>query len=311
MHILSASKIENIFTPSEIIQVLENGIIDCESGVYDVPDRIHLEQKGNVRLIMPAIGEKYFCTKIVSVIPSNPKLNLPVITGKIILNKVATGETLAILDAPMITALRTAAVGALGLEIISQKIVEKIGIIGLGVQGIWQAIFAFSVRPIKQVFCFSRTKSRFVFYKKIVLEKCPELEIIWCETADEVVQNSEVIYTCTNSSKPVFSNDEKLIQNKRFISIGSFTKEMQELPNVVYENADVLMIDSEAARHEVGDVIDAVKNSYFKKEDVVSIGKFSTKKRAVSDDKNVVFKSVGMAGFDLALASAVHEKITN
>jgi len=311
MHILSAPKIENIFTPSEIIQILKRGVIDCKSGVYSVPDRIPLEQKSSVRLVMPAVGDNYFCTKIVSVIPSNPKRNLPVITGKIILNKVETGETLAILDAPMITALRTAAVGALGLEIISQKSVEKIGIIGLGVQGVWQSVFACSVRPIRQVFCFSRTKSRFDFYKKSVLEKCPYLEIIWCETADEVVRDSEVIYACTNSSKPVFSNDEKLIQNKRFISIGSFTKKMQEFPDAVYENADVLVIDSEAARHEVGDVINAIEKGYFTQEKVVSIGKFFIEIESGLGDKNLVFKSVGMAGFDLALASAVYEKMND
>ena len=84
---------------------------------------------------------------------------------------------------------------------------------------------------------------------------------------------------------------------------------MQELPDGVYKNADTLLIDSPAATHEVGDVINAVKNGFFEKEQVFTIGKVFTGKRSIQAAQNVVFKSVGMAAFDLALASAVYEKI--
>lgn len=307
---LSAEQIENKLTPAEIIKVVKEGIINWELGNYQVPTRLHLEQNGNTNLVMPALGEHYFCTKLVSVIPSNPQRNLPMIVGTVVLSKSETGETVALLDAPMITALRTAAVGALGLKLISDKNTLKIGVIGLGVQGIWQTIFASSARPIQQVFCYTRTQSKFDFYKKKVLEKCPNLEISWCENADEVVEKAEVIYACTTSSNPIFSNDKKLIENKRFISVGSFRKEMQELPNVVYERADALMIDAEAARQEVGDVINPIHRGDFVENQVFTIGKVFTKKRTISMNANVVFKSVGMAAFDLALASAVYEKIS-
>lgn len=306
---LSVENIEDLLTPSEIIEAVKIGIINCESGAYEVPTRMHLERMGITNLIMPAMGKRYFCTKLVSVVPSNRQRNLPIISGTVILSKMETGQPIAMMDAPMITALRTAAVGALGLDLISFKNTSKIGVIGLGVQGIWQTIFACVVQPIQQVFCYSRTKSRFDFYKKKVLEKCPNLKIVWCETADEVVRKSEVIYACTTSSKPVFSEDENLIKNKRFISVGSFRKDMQELPNLVYKIADFLMIDSEAAREEVGDVINSIEQGFFDRNQVFTIGKVFTKVRKIEQDKNVVFKSVGMAAFDLALASAVYEKV--
>ena len=309
MLILPAEQIENLLTPSEIIEAVRIGIINCESGVYEVPKRMHLEGKGITNLVMPAMGERYFCTKLVSVVPKNPQEGLPIILGSVILSKMKTGESVAMMDAPMITALRTAAVGALGLDLIASEKVEKIGIIGLGVQGIWQTIFACSVRSVKQVFCYSRTKSRFDFYKKKVLEKCPNLELVWCGNADEVVRKSEVIYACTTSSKPIFSDDEKLIKNKRFISVGSFRKDMQELPDSVYKNADVLMIDSEAAKEEVGDVINSIQQGFFDENQVFTIGKILCRERNIELTQNVVFKSVGMAAFDLALASAVYEKV--
>lgn len=306
---LSPEIIENCLTPAEIIAIVKTGIIKYESGVYDVPTRLHLERPNITNLVMPAVGERYFCTKLVSVVPSNPQRNLPIILGTVILSKMETGETVALMDAPMITALRTAAVGALGLDLIASKSIEKIGIIGLGVQGIWQTIFANAIRPIKQVYCYSRTKARFDFYKKKVLEKCPQIAIIWCEDGDEVVRKSDVIYGCTTSAKPIFSEEENLIKNKRFISVGSFQKEMQEFPNSVYKNADVLLIDSAAATHEVGDVINAIDEGFVNENQVFTIGKVFTGERTIKAAQNAVFKSVGMAAFDLALASAIYEKV--
>ena len=306
---LSAEDIENKLSPSEIIAAVKAGIIKYESGLYEVPTRLHLEGKGITNLVMPAAGETYFCTKLVAVVPTNPQRNLPIILGTVVLSKMETGETVALMDAPMITALRTAAVGALGLDLITDKHIENIGVIGLGVQGIWQTTFANAVRPIKQVYCYARTKTKFDFYQKKVLKKCPHLTINWCASADEVVQQSNAIYACTTSPTPVFSDEENLLKNKRFISVGSFQKNMQELPDGVYKNADTLLIDSPAATHEVGDVINAVKNGFLEKEQVFTIGKVFTGKRSIQAAQNVVFKSVGMAAFDLALASAVYEKI--
>ncbi len=305
---LSAETIENSLSPAEIIEAVKTGIIKCESGVYKVPTRMHLEGEGITNLVMPAMGKRYFCTKLVSVVPSNPQRDLPMILGTVVLSKMETGETLALMDAPMITALRTAAVGALGLDLIALKETETIGIIGLGVQGIWQTIFACTVRPIKQVYCYSRTKAKFDFFKKKILEKYPQISIYWCESSEELVQKSQVIYTCTTSAKPVFSGTKDLIQNKRFISVGSFRKDMQELPNSVYEETDVLILDSEAAKEEVGDVINALRNGFLTENQVFTIGKIFAEERRIEHSQNVVFKSVGMAAFDLALAAAVYEK---
>jgi len=306
---LSAEIIENCLTPAEIIEIVKAGIIKCETGLYEVPTRLHLESEGITNLVMPATGKDYFCTKLVSVVPSNPQRNLPIVVGTVVLSKMETGETVALMDAPMITALRTAAVGALGLDLISSKKTTKIGIIGLGVQGIWQTIFACAIRPVKEIYCYSRTKARFDFYKKKVLEKCPDLVINWCENGDEVVQKTEVIYGCTTSVNPIFSDNGNLIKHKRFISVGSFQKDMQEFPDSVYKNAAVLLIDSAAATHEVGDVINAMEHGFLEENQVFTIGKIYTGERSIKTSQNVVFKSVGMAAFDLALASAVYEKV--
>ena len=136
MEHISAKVLQSMFSPKEVIQIVTNGILDFAHGNYRIPDRSHIHRGESTNLIMPAFGKDYFCTKLISVDPQNHKINLPVISGILILNKDQTGETLVTMDAPMITALRTAAVGSIGLNLIRPQELQHLGIIGLGVQAI-------------------------------------------------------------------------------------------------------------------------------------------------------------------------------
>lgn len=308
MLIFYAEKIESVLTPAAIIEAVREGIGKHTSGVYQVPKRTHIENGNITQLMMPAGGVKYACMKRISVVPENARQGLPTIRGTLLLEDAGSGMPLAAMDAPMITALRTAAIGALGLDLISSNSLDTIGVIGLGVQGLWQTIFACSVRELKKVCCYSRTRSKFDHYKSQLLNKCPDLEIEWCESAEEVVESSNVIYTCTTSTVPVISDNEVLVKNKAFISVGSFRKDMQELPNVVYQQADLLILDTLTAKEEVGDVINALDQGLINEDQIISLGDALEGTKRIGTAQSPVFKSVGMAAFDLALAAAIYEK---
>ena len=312
MLILSKDDILSCLTPIEIIEVLRQCFLDLGNGLYDVPKRIHLDQNGVTHLVMPALNQVYFCTKIVSVNPENVNLGLPLIHGTISLNSHKTGQTQAILDASSITALRTAAVGALGLELLSDTSLNHVGIIGLGVQGIWQTIFAHNIRRIKRVYIYARSKGSISNYQTIINQRIPDLDLVVCSNADEVVRQSEVIYTCTNSTSPVISNDPELVRSKSFISIGSYRKDMQELPAAVYKQSRQIFLDTVHAKTEVGDIINAIKNSWVLKKSIISLDQLYLKEENdVRPTDQCVFKSVGMAAFDLALSAAVYENVRN
>lgn len=298
----------SLFDPPEIIEIVKQGIINHANGLYQIPERMHINHDGSTSLIMPAFGPNYNCTKLVSVTPQNTEKNLPVINGILVLNKNQNGKTVATMDAPMITALRTAAVGAIGLHLIWQQKKLNLGIIGLGVQGLWQTIFAASLKAIHEIYCTSRNKKKFPAFKNEIEKWFPGIKIVYCDTSDEVVRKSHVIIGCTTSKNPVFTNEEIDISKKRFISVGSFKKSMQELPDFVYKNADALLIDAVGAKTEVGDVIHTINNNWIPDSNIVSISDVLTSKKSIVDYNNIVFKSVGMAAFDLALAIATYEK---
>ncbi len=308
MRHFSSDTLIEIFTQKEIIEIVENGIRKYAEGKYIVPERMHIKRGESTNLIMPAFGEHYYCTKLISVDPHNHKNHLPIISGLLVLNDSNSGETVATMDAPMITALRTGAVGSIGLVKVCDQNIRSLGIIGLGVQGYWQTIFAASIRNISTVYCYSRSNSKFDAYREKVIEKFPGIEIIWCSSPEEVVYNAEVVIACTTSKDPVFNAVDLDISSKRFISVGSFAKDMQELPDEVYQQADVLIIDSESAKTEVGDVINSVKNNWITNSNIISLAELSLGTKIIDANKNVIFKSVGMAAFDLALAVAVYKQ---
>jgi ornithine cyclodeaminase/alanine dehydrogenase-like protein (mu-crystallin family) len=310
MEHLTSAALEDLFSPIEIVDVIRLGILKYAQGKYRIPERQHLDRGTSINLIMPAFGTQYYCTKLISVDKHNHLKNLPVISGILVLNDNQTGQTLVTMDAPMITALRTAAVGVIGLDLISKQNEIKLGIIGLGVQGFWQTMFIASTKILNEIFCFTRSFKKFSSYKNQVSNKFPNIKVTWCSTAEDVVKNVEIIVTCTTSNDPVFDTYDLDISEKRFISVGSFTKHMQELPEQVYRQADALIIDAKSAEKEVGDVINAIKNNWIEKSNIFTLADILGGKESIDKHKNIVFKSVGMAAFDLALAVAAYEKST-
>ena len=91
---------------------------------------------------MPCFGSDYFSTKLVSVFPKNLLIKEPMIYGSVILNDGQTGKPLAVMDGSKLTAMRTAAVGAVGVKHLSPENASTLGVVGLGIQGFHQALFA-------------------------------------------------------------------------------------------------------------------------------------------------------------------------
>ena len=97
-------------------------------------------------------------------------------------------------------------------------------------------------------------------------------------------------------------DDRGRLEGKHFISIGSFTPSMQELPDAVYELAGHVVIDAEAAQHEVGDVINPLAKGLIQPSSVHELGHVIRGDRKIDTTCTTVFKSVGMALFDLYAA---------
>jgi ornithine cyclodeaminase/alanine dehydrogenase-like protein (mu-crystallin family) len=306
MLVLTHDDLIGLLSPLQIVTIVEAALRANEANLVVMPRRSHADWGANTLLTMPVVGEHAFGVKIVSVIPGNAMRGLPVTDGVMIISDPETGTPLALLNAAALTAQRTGAVGALGVKYLTPSTTASIGIIGCGVQGAWQVIFACAVRPIKEVFALGRSVASFEKFVATVARHVPGVRLVPCQNVCEVLERTSVVITATTSADPVLPDDAQLLQNKHFISVGSYKPSMQELPDCVCRLAGLLAIDSELARHEAGDVINPLRQGVLADNEVFSIAECVTGQRTVDTARTTAYKSVGAALFDLYVAEALY-----
>jgi ornithine cyclodeaminase len=302
---LSAHDLDGLVAPATLVDAIELALRDFAQGKVTVPNRQHLECADKTLLSMPVIGATAFGVKLVSVVPGNASRGLPVTNGLMMLSDGRSGQPLAVLNAAALTAWRTGAVGGLALKYIAPAEVDRVGIIGAGVQGTWQAVFACAVRPVSTLYFVARSNDSAQRFIGAVAPRVPAVQLVRCRNADELLRKCPVIIAATTSAEPVLPGERALLEGKQFISIGSFKPAMQELPTAVYELAQCVVVDSDAARHEVGDLINPLAAGVLRAESVCHLAELVTGSRSVDVQRTTVFKGVGMALYDLYAASAL------
>jgi ornithine cyclodeaminase/alanine dehydrogenase-like protein (mu-crystallin family) len=223
-------------------------------------------------------------------VPSNVTRGLPVIHGLMTLSDGVSGQPLAVLDAAALTAQRTGAVGALGLKYTTPAEADSIGIVGTEVQGTWQAIFACAVRPVQTIYFVARDEDNAQRFVRQVLRQVPSVRMSRCKDVHELLSSTQVVITATTSSKPVLPDDRHRLEGKHFVSVGSFKPSVQGLPDFVYALAQKVVVDSDAAQEEVGDLIGPLSSGLISPDNVLSIAELVVGKRRIDTAGTTVFQ---------------------
>lgn len=274
--------------------------------MYNMPDRMHVEDHQNTLLLMPCFSEKFFSTKLVSVFPDARQHGQPAVNGVMVLSDNVSGKPLAIMDGAAITAQRTGAVGGLAVKLLTDKSIETAGILGAGVQGLSQARYLLFNRNIKSLYIYDLNHNAAVGMINTLKQEFVNCEYVAADTPVQLLANSRVIIAATTSKTPLFDAGPEQIQGKTFISIGSFRPDMQEFPNSVIKQADDIFVDTLFAARESGDIATPLNDRVVVKAQIKEFAGVLGKNRTF-ENKTVFFKSVGMALFDLTTASAIYQ----
>jgi ornithine cyclodeaminase/alanine dehydrogenase-like protein (mu-crystallin family) len=300
--------IADIASLSEWVETMETALRITTTGKYVMPKRMHLDYGENTFLIMPCITDEYYVTKMVSFCPGNREKERPSIYGTVVLNDTNTGEPLAILEGGILTAMRTAAVTAAGIKHLSPLNCHSLGIIGTGVQGIYQALFACSVRKIDEIWAFDKDSSNLEKFAVDLNLKYPDIRVHLADDSGIVALNSQVIISATNSRNPVFKNSKELFSGKTFVGIGSYKPDCREFPEQLFRQIDQIFVDTMDGKNESGDLITPVRNNWIADENIFPIGSLNSGNILLAENTTRLFKTVGSAIFDLFAAKLVYEK---
>lgn len=126
----------------------------------------------------------------------------------------------------------------------------------------------------------------------------------------DVLKDCDIICTATNSEAPLFLQ-KHLKKGVHINAIGSYKPTMQELDPAILQNASIYVDQMEACLAESGDLIKPIQSGLFSADHVKGeIGNFISGKikGRTSDAETTVFKSVGVAIQDFAVANKIYEK---
>lgn len=306
---ITDEEVRGALTMPEAIRAVKEAFIQLSTGQARVPARTSLEipEFRTTALVMPAYlpRSKRLGLKLISLCEDNPAKGLPMAQAVAILMDAELGTPLAVLDASYLTAVRTGAASGAATDALARKEARVAAIFGCGVQGKAQLEAVAAVRPIRKAFVFDinpRTAAAFAeeMRRKLAMDVEPA-------TSPEVLREADVISTATTSSVPVFS-DAHLKPGVHINAIGSYKPHVREIPGETIRRAKVFVDQRQACLEEAGDLIIPLRENLIGEGHIrAEIGEVlaGLKPGRNSEDEITVFKSVGNAVQDLALASLV------
>jgi alanine dehydrogenase len=212
-------------------------------------------------------------------------------------------ELLAVVDADRLGQRRTGAATAVAAKHLARRDARTLGVIGCGWQAESQVEAIRAALPaIERVVVYCRTEER----KRQFCERFGAEPGEWYRDAAD----QDIVVTVTNSPDPVLRG-EWLRPGALVCAVGANRLEARELDNTVVERAAFICCDSkDQARIEAGDLAEPVERGVLDWLEVHELsevvgGELAGRQR---DEDIVLFKSLGIAAEDLAVAKLVLDR---
>src|SRR5580704_12288707 len=152
MLLLTHDDIAGLLAPEEIIEALREALLEQSKGLVQVPPRTTVDSSSGFGWLrtMPAIlnGSQVMGFKAMH---STPGVGVGYLVD---LYDLPTGELLAAMDADWLTAQRTAAIAAIGVDMLAARTIRTAGVLGSGEQARSMLIAATKVRQLSRVKIF-------------------------------------------------------------------------------------------------------------------------------------------------------------
>jgi len=312
MEIIKLDQIKRILPSIDIIPQIEKGFQAYSEGRVIVPPIGEMIlDKGEVHIKYGYVeGEAYYVIKIASGFYGNPALGLPSGNGMMLLYKQDTGEMLAILlDEGYLTDVRTAIAGAIAARFLAPSNVDKIGIVGTGIQARLQLLYLKNATECREVLVHGRSREKMDTYKSEMEKEGYSVET----TSDpsEILKQCNIIVTTTPSKSPILNHGE-LREGTHITAMGSDTPDKQELDSLILRDADLVVADSIQQCMVRGEIHRAIAAGHLNKEGLVELGNVisGSAKGRTSDQQITIADLTGVAVQDISIATAVYKALT-
>ena len=223
------------------------------------------------------------------------------------LYEMPTGDLLALIEADYMGQLRTGAASGVATKYLARKNARVAAIIGTGGQAKTQLEAIAVVRKLESARAYGRDAAKREKFCKEMSERVG-IPVQASASATDAVRGADIVCTATTAAQPVVSGAD-LSPGAHINAIGANHAHKRELDDEAVASADIIVVDSvEQSRQEAGDLIiafhgDEICWTGVKKLSEIVAGKASGR---TSDTELTLFKSNGIASWDLAVAMKVY-----
>jgi alanine dehydrogenase len=276
---VTEAQVAELLTPAEARAAVEGALDRLARGAVDNPPRVRTELPGGVLAVMPCVDRElgYAGSKTYTWLPGGTAF-------LVVLFSLETAELVAVVEADTLGQRRTAAASAVAARRLARTGARTLGVFGTG-----------------------RQATAHVAALREALPSIEEVRLAGRHAGPgerRAAAGSDIVVTATTSREPVLRG-EWLSDGAFVCAVGANDPASRELDDAVLARAGLLCTDSrEQARLESGDLIGhADWETVEELHEIVAGGRPGR----TDDGDIVVFKSNGLAAWDLAAAARVVE----
>jgi len=290
---LAEEDIDGLLTPEDALEAVEGSFRRLAEGVVENVPRRRLRLEGGALAVMSAADQGLGVAGVKTYVAGRGGASFV-----LVLFDTATDELLALIEADRLGQYRTGAASGIAAKFLTRAGATGLGVIGAGLQAEMQLRCIRAALPaLEHVLVYSRTtETREEFAQRLGVEAA--------ESA-QVAAAQDVVVTITSSRDPVLRGDW-LRPGALVCAAGANRPQARELDNAVLQRAAFVCCDSvEDAKIESGDLIEPVQQGvldWLEVHELAEVVSGQVQGRQ-SDDDIVVFKSNGIAAWDLAIGA--------
>jgi len=308
MRITTLEEINTVLPRLDLVSAIEAAFVAYSEDRAVVPPVGELLlEKGDVHIKYGYVrGEEFYVIKIASGFYGNAQLGLPSGNGLMLLYRQETGELVnVLLDEGHLTDVRTAVAGAVAARHLAPSQVQRIGIVGTGVQARLQLGWLSRVTDCRDALIWGRNAEH--------AERCAAdmgtvgFKVETTGDASAILRECNLVVTTTAATEPIL-NAKDLRPGTHITAVGSDTPHKQELDAGILTLADVVAADSIEQCKVRGEIYQAVQQGVTTGGLTVELGDVIAGRSTgrTDDEKITVADLTGVAVQDMAIAGAVH-----
>jgi ornithine cyclodeaminase len=308
--VLTGDDLRTVLTPAACIEAMDEILRRLARGHLFQPLRVITQppRASGLIALMPSYRAEpvpRFALKALTVMPDNPSRGLDTHMGVVLLSNGETGAIEALVDASVLTEIRTAAASAVATRALARADARTLVVLGAGAQARAHVETIPLVRDVERIVVWSRRREAAeALVRALPAELRGRVEV--AGDLRRAVEEADVLVTATAAREPIVEG-AWLEHGVHVNAVGACFPDTRELDGVAIARARLFTDRRESAVSESGDYLLALREGAIGEDHAITelgdvlIGSVTGR---TSDEEITLFDSLGLAVEDLAAAEA-------